>query len=196
MSTVRSGMTNLIARLRAMTHAGPDDYSLADTTFWTDTHLQALLDRTRCTRTGVPLDPLPIIENGTVRVYEYGFPFGRHFEEAGPGSGWAVRDARGQAVLEALYTVNYEARRITFEADQACAAYFLDVRTYNLNATAADVWDQKAAFVAASLDWEGDNHAVRASQEYAHCMAMATHFRQLAGVKVSRLLRVDDPAWE
>lgn len=185
----REGMATLIRRLRAMTGAGDADHTIGQVTYWSDDQLQEALDATQHTLLGERLAPLHIVEGGAVRTYAYGFPFGRHFEEDAPDSGWAVKDSRGQTVTG--YSVDYAARRITFPADQRGAAYFLDARTYNLAAAAAAVWEQKAAFAAGRLDWWADDRYVRGGQEYQHCMAMAAHCRRLAGPKVTRLARVD-----
>jgi hypothetical protein len=152
--------------------------------------LQDELDRTARTLQGEPLQPVWIAEDGAARLYSYAFPFGRNFEEQAPDSGWAVRNALGNEVTG--YTVDYALRRITFAADQRGGFYSLDARIFNLEEAAARVWEQKAAFAAAKLDWNADGRRVRGSQELRHCRMMAAHFRRLAGIRVSRMRRVDE----
>ena len=41
---LRTGMTNLVARVRALTGAGTAEYTAGSVTYWTDDHLQTILD--------------------------------------------------------------------------------------------------------------------------------------------------------
>ena len=51
------------------------------------------------------------------------------------------------------------------------------VATYDLNAAAADVWDQKAAQAAADYDYSADGASLKRSQVYAHCSRQAAIYR-------------------
>lgn len=190
----RLGLMPLIAHLRALCAVGEADLTVGAITYWTDELLQAELDATRRTFYNAPLIALPQFVDGSYRYYEYAFPaaLGTWIEEAAAESGFAVRDARGIA-LSAGFSVNYRARRIVFESDQHGAAYTLDARSYDLYGAAARVWEQKAAFAAARVDWSGA-HGLKSSQEYAHCAAQAMRFRQLSGVCATTLLRTDEVA--
>src|SRR5574341_245624 len=46
-ASVRAGMADLIAELRAMTDAGYEDFKVAGVNYWSDKHLQDKLDRYR-----------------------------------------------------------------------------------------------------------------------------------------------------
>lgn len=184
-------MATLIARLRAMCAAGTADHTVGSVTYWTDDQLQERLDRTRRTFYRLWLAPDPAFEEGAFIYLDYSIPVGPHFEEAGSTSGWAVRDGEG-AVISSGYSVNYAARRITFDADQAGAVRTLDCRVYDLDAAAALVWEDKAAFAAARADWSSDNHSVKASQEYEHCMAMAQRYRDASGARFAPFVRTDE----
>lgn len=190
----RTGMTALIAQLRAACAVGTADYTNGPLTYWTDDQLQSELDVTRRAVYFVPLHADPEYEAGATVYRDYLFPpdVGRHFERAGTDSGFALRASGGGAVAGTAYTVNYEARTIRFNTDQAGAAYFLDVRTYNFYRAAASVWRQKAGFAAGRYDWSADNHAMQASQEYAHCLAQAQHYDALDGLRIAEIRRLDD----
>lgn len=195
----RATMARLITRLRALTEAGVEDYELAGDTYWTDPQLQDALDGQRQDYRLVPLEPLP--ELGTDGLYDYldySIPreIGRDFEEAGSGSIFAVKKSDGTVVSSADYSVNYPAGMIRFNADQAGTFFYLDCRTFNLNAAARWVWEQKAAHAAAGVNWSSDNHRIDAGQEYEHCMAMAERFRKLgSGFQTLKLVRTDE-AWQ
>ncbi len=189
----RAGLSTLIARLRAMTNAGTSDATVAGTTYFSDDHLQTVLDTTQTLWQRVNLIPRPEFIDGEVVHTEYFIPdyVPRQFEENEVDSGWFIRTADGVAVDSGDYTPNYEAGHITFDADTDGAEYHLSCRTYNLHRAASNVWQQKAAFVYADTNWQADNHRLDAAQVFDHCHKMATYHAQLAGVLVSRLIRTD-----
>lgn len=190
--SARIGLLPLIAHLRALCAVGEADLTVGALTYWSDEMLQAELDATRRTVYSAPLIALPQFIDGAYRYYEYAFPngLGGWIEEDAPQSGFAIRDAFGVA-LSGGFTVNYRARRVIFSADQEGHPYSLDARSYDLYAAAASIWEQKAAFAAARLDWAGA-HGLKASQEYEHCAAQAQRFRQLSGVRAATFLRTDE----
>jgi len=192
--SVRLGLMPLIAHLRALCAVGEADLTVGAVTYWTDELLQAELDATRRTFYGAPLIALPQFVDGSYRYYEYAFPtaLGTWLEEAAADSGFAVRDASGVA-LSAGFSVNYRARRVVFAGDQGGAAYTLDARSYDLYAAAARIWEQKAAFAAARVDWSATG-GLKSGQEYEHCTAQAMRFRQLSGVCAATFLRADEVA--
>ncbi len=190
--TARPGLMPLIAHLRALCAAGEADLTVGALTYWSDEMLQAELDATRRTVYGAALIALPQFVEGAYRCHEYAFPtaLGIWIEEAAPQSGFAIRDSFGTA-LTSGFTVNYRARRVVFESDQQGFSYTLDARCYDLYSAAASIWEQKAAFAAARLDWAG-GHGLKASQEYEHCTAQAMRFRQLSGVRAASFHRTDE----
>jgi len=190
----RSGMTTLIATLRQLTNAGSAEAALGSTTFYTDDHLQAELDRTQRLWRRVPLQSVPVLVNGAYEYYDYRIPpeLGTSIESAASDSGWSVKDGLGTLQGTALYTVNHYARTLTFEADQHAARYYLDARTYDLNRAAAAIWRQKAGFAASRVDWQSDNHRISAAQEYEHCLRMVAHFESLSGASQGRFVRTDE----
>lgn len=190
----RTGMTALIVHLRALCNAGTADHTLGTVTYYSDDHLQAALDRTAQTWRRVPLITLPVLVNGASQTYEYAIPaeIGAFFELPATDSGWALKDGVGATIGTALYSVNADARRLSFSADQLGAGYYLDARTYEPYRAASAIWREKAGFVAARVDWESDNHRIQAAQEHAHCLRMAAHFDALAGAQTGRFVRDDE----
>jgi hypothetical protein len=186
----RSGMTKLISELRLMTSTTTNDF--------TDDQLQDYLDRTREEWRYLRLIPIQTRAAGAAQWFDYAIPdfVAGHFEEyAGDGSsGWVVRDGSGNTVAAppAGYTVNYQARLITFAVDQKGAPFYVDLRAYNLFYAAATVWRQKAATVASRVDTQSDNHSISASQEHDHCMKMADHYESLCGPQVAEMIRMDE----
>lgn len=191
----RLGMTDLIQQLRAATNAGLDDATVAGETYWSDEQLQSELDRYQTYWRTVTLQPLPITSTGgTLQYFDYLIPepIGKYIEQNATGSGWAIRDSVGNSIGTALYDVNYDARRITFNVNTAGTSYYLDVRSYALNRAAANVWRRKAAFAYTSINWSSDNHQISAEAEYTHCMEMAAYHESQGGVQVGWLTRTDE----
>lgn len=49
--------------------------------------------------------------------------------------------------------------------------------TYDLNAAAADIWDEKASALAAQFDFDADGASFRRSQAYQHAAERARYYR-------------------
>lgn len=190
----RPGMATLIATLRSLTNATTSDATIGSETYFSDDHLQTILDATRQEWRDIPLQPAPDKQDGVLVYLTYLIPayVPRHFEESGASSGWAVRDAFGALVPEVDYTVNYQSGTITFDSDTSGKAYLLSCRTYNLNRAASNVWLQKASFAYQDVDWSSDNHRLQASQQFAHALHMADLYAAKSGPHVGRFIRADE----
>ena len=55
--------------------------------------------------------------------------------------------------------------------------------TYDLNAAAADVWEEKAATLAADFDFSADGASYTRSQSYQHAIEMAAYYRRRRSMK-------------
>lgn len=180
----RAGMTDLIAQLRRMTDA------IGDTSTWPDDTLQSELDKRRQTFKALPIKPLAELSSGEYVYLEYPFPADvRWVEHNETGSGWAVLDGDGNAAPS--YSVNYDARVITFDADTSDTTYYLSCRAYDLYAVASEIWRQKAAAYATNVDWQSDNHRVSNSQQHRHALEMAAYYERKRGATSARIVRLD-----
>lgn len=187
----RAGMANLITELRRRTMAGTADVTLGTVTYWSDNQLQDVLDTYRETLRQITLSAIPTRVGTSYSYTEYPIPSQLEWvEENATDSGWQLVDSAGGSAPS--YTVNYKAHMITFAADTANLNYYLDCRAYDLNQAAGDVWESKASFVAGNVDWKSDNHDIKASQEYAHCMKQAQTWRGKSGLLVAKMVRTDE----
>lgn len=66
------------------------------------------------------------------------------------------------------------------------------IPTYDLNAAAADIWDEKAAVLAQDYDFSADGGNFSRSQAYEHAAAMAKRFRARRRAR-SAQVRMDPP---
>jgi len=70
------------------------------------------------------------------------------------------------------------------------------IPTYDLNASASQVWQEKAATVAANFDFTADGGNFTQSQEYIHAISMARFFLARASVKtITQIVSIDENAY-
>jgi len=193
----RAGMATLITTLRGMCAVGTADYTSGGSTWWTDDQLQARLDASREDVYRAPLDVQTTYSGGTAVYYDY---YLRHapkwLETAESGAtAWDVQNANGSSVGTANYTANYDAGHIRFTADQAGTAYYLTYRAYDLHASAAEVWEAKAASVADRFDVRTDATQLNRSQIYAMYMAAAKEHRRKVRGRAVAMTR-GDMSWD
>jgi len=189
--SVRAGMNNLIARLRALAAVGTSDYSIGNVSYWSSRQLQDRLDGARTDMPRVPLTAEPEYSGGSVLYHDYCAPLG-DLEEASSGSVyWSVQDSNGNEADTDDYTVDYIAGRIRFASDQGGTAYYLRARSYHLKRAAAGIWREKAGQAAAYYSFSADGQSFSRSDWFDHCMKMANEMDGSAGMQFSRISRVD-----
>ena len=181
--TARTGLSSLITELRGMTEAGTADYTVTSSTFWSDDQLQDILDIHRQDVIHEQLQPYPVqVAGGSVSYKDYRSSFGYYEATTGGTAVFYVQDPTGATVGTANYTPDYRRGVVLFSANQFGTAYYLTGSSYDLNASAADVWRRKAAHVApTSFDFSTDNHSISRSQVYAHALEMADYFENKSG---------------
>lgn len=190
--TARTGMANLITKVRSMAQAGTADYTIAGTSYWTDDQIEDVLDRYRI---DVWREPLAYVETyltgGTVQYKDYYSQY-KDFEETTGGTAiFYLEDATGADIGTALYTPDYNSGRIAFAADTGGTAYFLVGRSYNLNFAAADIWRQKAGQYSAAVNFSTDNHRIDRGAIIGNCLRMSQFYESQAGGYAVEITRDD-----
>lgn len=75
------------------------------------------------------------------------------------------------------------------------------IATYDLNAAAADVWDEIAAGLSAGFDFSAEGRSFNRSQAFAHAQARARYYRSRRTPKTMTLIQwpeenaANDTAW-
>lgn len=75
------------------------------------------------------------------------------------------------------------------------------IDTYDLNAAAADIWEEKAALLTENYDFSGDGASYKRSQAYEHAMKQARFYRSRRRGRTHTLYMHpepttgDDPDW-
>lgn len=192
----RSGMSDLLAQLRGMTHTAEGDYTIGVTDFWTDDQLQQVMDRHRVNLDQYPLTPIPrSVGGGQVQWFEYRCGGYENFERTTGGTAiFIVEDATGVDAGTAAYTPDYNLGIVTFASDTKGIEYRLTGRSYDLNGAAAEIWRQKSGHFAAavdSFDFSTDNMSVRRSQRIDQAMTMWKFYAREARPKTALMYRSD-----
>lgn len=181
----RESMAGLITLLRSLTASTPNDYVVAGNPYWTDAQLQAVLDRHVYYVRSESLTPYEVIEaGGSVNCYDYQSKH-RFFESqlAGtPVTRFNVLDETYTTIGTAAWTADYPRGRVTFGTTTGGVSRYLTGYSYDLNAAAADVWQQKAAHYVTAYDVSTDNHNLRRSQIIQNCLVMSKEYA--SGAKV------------
>lgn len=193
--TARTGLANLIEELRGMCEAGTADYTVGATAYWNDDQMQNILDTHRKDIVFEQLQMYPTqIAGGSLSYNDYRSSFGYYEATTGGTAIFYVQDSTGAVQGTALYTPDYRRGQIQFASNQSGTVYYLTGRSYDLDAAAAEVWRRKAAHYApTSFDFSTDNHSVRRSQVYQHCLEMAQHFegKSASAVETVSMFRSD-----
>lgn len=170
----RTGMTSLIQRVRDLTSTGDGDYTVSAAAYWTDDQIQAALDRSRADVMDERLSVVSSVNAGGTAEYLIYQSEWRNLESTTGGTAiHYLRDATGARVGTALFTADYAAGRYTFATSTSGSTLYLNARSYDLYAAAADIWRQKAAHVADRFDFTADGASFKASQLVAQYTDMA-----------------------
>jgi hypothetical protein len=172
----RATMNALIEVLRGFTNAGTADYTIAGIDYFSNDHLEAILDR-RCTE----LREVAMTAHELRSVYkDYSIPSGWLETSDGGTARFIVEEVDGTDIAGTLYTVDYENGKVTFVNDQAGSARYVTARSYDIYGAAADVWRQKANQYATMIDFSTDNHNIKRSHIVAQCEMMAKRYQAMA----------------
>lgn len=194
--TARTGMTEIISDLRVLTEAGASEWILGNITFWDDAQLQNILDKHREDFVFQPLEAKPVYGTGGTVIYkEYEVEEYENLEQTTGGTSiFYIQNGNFDTAGTALYTMDYRRGRVYFTDNQIGAYYYATGRSYDLNSAAAEVWRIKANHYATNFDFSTDNHSVKKSQVYDHCIERAEYFEGMSenGVVQAHISRSDD----
>ena len=178
----RTTMSSLIQTVRDLSSSGSADYTIGATTYWDDDQLQTILDtfRTDVIEERITYTASELDSGGTARYYNYQSAY-QYFETSDNGTAiFTIRDSGGTVLASATYTVDADRGNVVFASDTAGSARWINGRSYDVHAAAAEVWDRKAGHVADRFDFTADGASFKASQLHDHYKAMADKERARA----------------
>lgn len=189
---IRSGMTHLVLELRGLTDTEEGQTSINGVTYWTDQHLQEILDQFGRDINTVQLNANPEQVDGTTTWTKYYFPdaLGTKIET---GNGLQIVNSTGYTQED--YTIDLSARRVTFDEDTNGVEYYMRGRVYDMNGAASKVWLMKAGHRSQLINWKAGSHTLAEDQEYQHCLDMWKHYGSVEGLKNTRLMKEGYQTW-
>ena len=190
--SARSGMSSILNKLRGMTFAGTADWTLGTATYWDDDHLQEICDANRVDFYEMELQPIPKTVSSQSVWLRYDAPYGNLETIASGTVIWNLTLSDGTQAGTADYSVDYTKGIVTFTADQGGTAWFMTGRSYDMEAAAADVWEQKADYYAVAYDVKTDGHDLNRSQLVKQANERAEYYRGKVGAYTVEILRGDE----
>ena len=188
----RTGMANLITRLRNMADAGTAEYVLDATTYWSDDHLEDILDQYTIEVHREKLaEEYTYDAGGTARYHDFYSMFGNLEEDTSGTTRWLITASDGSHIGTADYTGNYINGHIRFTGDQAGSSRYLTSWSYSLPLAAADIWRHRASSLAHFVTARMDDQTLSQGEWFDHCMKLANHFAGQAGIQQSEVRRND-----
>jgi hypothetical protein len=178
---------SLVEELRRMTAASTNEYKVGTTAYWSEDHLQAVLDKRVTMRLlQAPIEVITITEFGGAVVAKNGRVeiVGTLDTETAEIVGLDGGPIEGDATV-------FPNGAIDFTENQLSASPRISGLAYDLNGAAADVLTDWAASVKGGYDVTIDGQALRRSQRHAQLLAQAEAFRSKAVIGSVRLTRSD-----
>lgn len=177
-------MLNLIKILRGMTNTAINDYEVNGVSYWTEDHLERILDARRFDAEYMRLTPIRDSVGGTAVYTRYKTDL-THWEDSP-----IIKDA-GNNVVSSGYTFDADRGYVVFANDTGGAVYTISGAVYDVDNAAADVWEMKAAYYAEAYDIAELSQQQKRSQIVSQCLRMAQMYRARAGLAGSVLYRGD-----
>lgn len=182
---VRASMATLITTLRGLTNASTSDTTIDGVTYWSDQHVQDVLDRHKQFFT-VKLTAQPHYENGTLVYKRWAVPksVGAYVESP------VIATLTGYVISDSDYTLDSNAGLVTFN-DSSTAGYTISGYSYNMPAAAGELWGTKASHRAHLVTIKSGAHQLWADQEYQHYLERAREFTSKSGIKYVKVRMTD-----
>lgn len=179
----RAGMTDILTRWRRMVNDSAGSV-------WTDAEALTLLDAHRVDVWAGQLSPSPQHDSGQL-VYKVHRADWQNLEEPATGTAaFRLYDANGSAISSG-WTADYLRGIFTFTADQKGSARYIDARSYELAAAAADGWRELMATKASLYKFTADGATYDRNQWFDHCAQMAAFYDRQAKPTMASLSRSD-----
>lgn len=175
---VRTGMQDLVDRTRALANAGTAQYTSGTITYWSDQHIQDVLDRfyTRIIDASLTFQAENL--NGTVN-YLIAITGWQNLESG--TARFVIKDGTFNTVGTANYSADYNAGVITFSSNQSGSALYLNAYSYDIYAAAVEILEGKLAYFDLWYDWSGGGQSFKRSQAIANIRSLIAVYGKKIG---------------
>lgn len=180
----RAGMATLISRVRTLTYAGTAEYTRGTVSYWSDDHIEEVLDRHRIDLVRHKLAREVTYTGGGSVVYTRQRSAYGHLES---GTALVIEDSIGDDRGTATYSADYQLGIFEFTTDQAGTALYLTARSYDPFGAAGELLEEWAAAEARSFDFSTDGQSFARSQKVAGLREQARLMRKRARLRTKYL---------
>lgn len=188
----RDTMSDLIQRVRDMTNAGTAVYSTGSSTYFSDDHIQDILDRNRLDFRFQRMEAHPrYITGGSVEYFDYEVGYSDLERTDGGTAIFWIEDGVGTNVGTANYSVDYQRGLVTFGTNTNGTAYYATGRAYDVHGAAADLLERWASHEALSFDVGTAERRLARSQKYQMLTEQARNYRRQAWIVHTPVVRSD-----
>jgi hypothetical protein len=177
-------MATLINRVRTLTYAGTAEYTRGTVSYWSDDHIEEILDRHRIDLVRHKLMSEPTYTGGGSVVYTRQRSAYGNLEQ---GTALYVEDSVGDDRGTALWSADYQLGIFEFTSDQRGTALYLTARSYDPYGAAGELLEEWAASEARSFDFSTDGQNFARSQKAEGLREQARIMRKRARLKVKSL---------
>jgi hypothetical protein len=173
-------MPDLVQHLRALCDAEHEEISVAGVTYWSDDHLQDILDRNVTWVEEHPLTWQPDTVSGGSIEYHRMISGYRDLEGTASGTAyWRITTSDGSTIMPD--DLNMTSGEFKFDADQGGTSYYITARSFDVYGAAADVWLWRLAQFQKWYDFASDGQTFNREQAYDHAVRMEREMRARSG---------------
>lgn len=180
----RAGMATLIGRVRDLTNAGTAEYTRGTVTYFTDDHIEEVLDRHRIDLVRHKLASEATYPGGGSVVYTRQRSAYGHLES---GTALVIEDSVGDDRGTATFSADYQLGIFDFTTDQKGTALYLTARSYDPFGAAGELLEEWAASEARSFDFSTDGQSFSRRQKVEGLREQARLMRKRARLRTKRL---------
>lgn len=184
----RAGMADLIDRVRSLTYAGTAEYTLGTVSYFSDGHIQDILDRHRqdLVRHKLLREP-SYIGGGSVVYTRHRSAYGQLEQPTSGSTVFFIEDSVGDNRGTATYTADYQLGIFDFASDVAGTALYLTARSYDIYGAAGEILEEWASNEARSFDFGTDGQSFSRSQKAQGLREQARAMRKKARIRRKNL---------
>lgn len=195
----RAGVAYIIEEVRRLAGAGTADLSIAGVDYFTDEHIQEILDsrRVRLSREQMWYEH-ELSEGGGTTIYHnmrLGHGWVEDVQAGGNTDNMKITDSQGSIQGTSLYTFNAVEGFIRFTSNQKGSYRYYTGWGYNPYTAAYDLLLSWSMSLARQPDWTTDNMGVKRSQKVKALREQMKDLKMLAGlappIKVHQMERSD-----
>lgn len=192
----RSTLADIISDVRALTSAGPNEYTKGSANYFDDDQLQRILDRHRNDVFDHVLTAAPHHSGGTLVFQTYVAALDSWEATDGGTALFVLTSRTGGTVVPSGWSADYQRGIVRFDADQGRVAYSVTGRRYDIYGAAAEVLRVWATQKKAACDFTVDGAAEFVEGQTRNMLALAKEYAAKAEPITMALGRSDViPGW-